>query len=230
MKKSIVVTITVICTLAVFQFDCKKESPVVPGEIPKISKRSFIWTIDTLSYPESYQTMMVDIWVDNPNNVFVVGHNDRGFGQMYHFDGDKWNVVKLEKTLSFAFDLRAIQGFAPNNIWAVGEQLYSSIGQPTTIFDSSLVIYFNGIDWSKIPLPNRGRSLVDINGTGLSNIWVGGVRGALYHFNGLTWKDVSLPDSFNVSSISTTDFGETYLTAYSFDDTMNIKRYFISVT
>ncbi len=57
--------------------------------------RNLAWSIDTLAYPGSFQTMMSDIWGSDPNNVYVVGHNERGYGKMYHYDGLAWTDVGL---------------------------------------------------------------------------------------------------------------------------------------
>ncbi len=71
---------------------CKK-NPVGPIE-PK-DPRTYTWTIDTLAYPGSYQTIMQSIWGSSPSDVYVVGHNDGGYGKMYHFDGKMWTPVVL---------------------------------------------------------------------------------------------------------------------------------------
>lgn len=68
------------------QMSCKEK--IVGPEFK--DPRTYTWIIDTLAYPGSFQTSMQDIWGSSPNDVYVVGHNDRGFGKMFHFDGKQW--------------------------------------------------------------------------------------------------------------------------------------------
>ena len=83
---------SLIILLAIILSGCRK-SPVEPV-IPK-DPRTYTWTIDTLSYPGSAQTIMQSIWGSSPSDVYVVGHNDGGYGKMYHFDGKMWTPVVL---------------------------------------------------------------------------------------------------------------------------------------
>jgi hypothetical protein len=218
-----------ILVYSLLHIGCEDDPPPKPPGPPK-PKRDFVWTIDTLEYPGSYQTLMYDIWVDSPTNAYVVGHNERGYGQMYHFDGIRWKDVNLFTSLPFALDLRSIQGFSTNNIYSVGRQLYTSITPPFIIYDSSLIIHYNGATWKKVELPHRKSALVDIFGSSPSNIWAGGNRGTLYHYNGIEWKNVALPDSFNVSSMTYSDSNSVYVSTYSFDPNMIITRYFMKVS
>jgi hypothetical protein len=117
-----------------------------------------------------------------------------------------------------------------NNIYVVGRQLYTSVTTPFIFYDSSLIIHYNGATWSKVEPPHRKSALVDIFGSSPSNIWAGGNRGTLYHYNGIEWKNIALPDSFNVSSITYADSNSIYLTTYTFDSSMIATIYFIKIS
>ena len=98
-----------------------KEKPVDNNDDDKPGRRDYKWTIDTLSYPGSLQTTMYDMYAVNEKNIYVVGHNeDNGVGTMYHYDGRKWDPVKLSwavgGTIGGAFDLSAMYGFGANDI------------------------------------------------------------------------------------------------------------------
>ncbi|MFA6468040.1 MAG: hypothetical protein WCW35_04020 [Bacteroidota bacterium] len=224
MKKTRIYLFIIFSSISFFQMDCKDDSPIPPDNKPVLGKRNFVWTIDTIAYPESYQTMMRDIWVDKSSNVFIVGQNERGYGQMYHYDGVKWDDVKLSNFLNFAFDLNSIQGFASNNIWAVGEELQTSISNPIKILDSSLIIHFDGVVWSKYQLPSRGRYLIDISGSSPSNIWAGGYQGSLYHFDGNSWSSVRFPDSLNIGSILVNSLDSVFIYAYTLNGSYFLKK------
>jgi hypothetical protein len=158
------------------------------------SKRDYVWTIDTLSYPGSLQTTMRDIWASSPTNVYVVGHNDQNRGQMYHYNGIEWSPVRLAATdggtIVGPFDLSAIYGFAENDIWVVGEHIYTNHNPPPNFLDSSLIIHFDGSQWREI-LITRKRTLTTIWGYSSNDIWAGGLHGTLYHFTGNSWEPVS---------------------------------------
>jgi hypothetical protein len=84
--------------------------------------RDMVWTIDTLSYPGSDQTIMTSMWASSSRDVWITEHNDRSKGNLWHFNGNKRSDYVLSadierSPLSFA----KISGFASNNVWAVGD-------------------------------------------------------------------------------------------------------------
>jgi hypothetical protein len=124
------------------QLDCKDTLIDPPIKNP----REYTWTIDTLAYPGSFQTLMGDMWASSPSDVYVVGHNDQAFGKMYHYDGKGWTPVN---TPFGAIDLGAIYGFSANDIWAVGERIDYNPTPPPNFLDSSLIIHFDGSRWTE---------------------------------------------------------------------------------
>jgi hypothetical protein len=86
-------TIGLACFISAFTFIACEKSPTGPE--PVKDPRTYTWTIDTLAYPGSFQTAMYDIWGNSPNDVYVVGHNDRAFRKMFHYDGSQWRPVDL---------------------------------------------------------------------------------------------------------------------------------------
>jgi hypothetical protein len=138
---------------------------------------------------------MTRMWGSSAKDVYVVGHNDQNRGQMYHYDGINWKPVKLAVSeggnIVGATDLSDIYGFGTNNIYAVGEELYwDPIAQKLT--DSSLIIQYDGAKWEKISV-NRNRYLQTIWGSSPNNIWSGGWYDAIYRYNGISWRQDSVP-------------------------------------
>jgi len=172
---------------------CKhvSEPPVVK------SPREYTWTIDTLAYPNSFQTSMRDIWGSSANDVYVVGHNDQAFGKMWHYDGSRWEPVRLHilegGPLPNIGSLSAIYGFSANDIWAVGEKIFYNPNPPPNFLDSSLIIHYDGVKWSEHKV--SGRALTSVWGSSPSDIWVGGRDGLIHHFNGSVWQRVALDSS-----------------------------------
>ncbi len=66
---------------------------------PSINPLELIWKSDTLSYPESFQTSMTSIWGSSANDVWVCGHNDRSQGNLWHYNGTKWEAIDLFKDI-----------------------------------------------------------------------------------------------------------------------------------
>src|ERR1041384_396670 len=86
-----------------------RDSGTDPVKPPPPGKNDYLWTVDTLAYPGSFQTNMHAMYANSATNVYIVGHNDLGAGQMYHFDGTRWTPVGLSVaqggTLTKPFDL-----------------------------------------------------------------------------------------------------------------------------
>jgi len=201
---------------AIVQFGCNQLST---GPEAVKDPRAYIWTVDTLAYPGSFQTFMRDIWGSSPKDVYVVGHNDRGFGKMFHYDGKGWKPVDLAFG---AIDLSAIYGFGANDIWAVGERIYSNPNPPPNFLDSSLVIHFDGMKWQELKL-NRGRVLSSVWGNSSRDLWFGGINGTLFHYGGVVAMRDSVPlpipreaDPFyNFYSITGRSASEAYMLLYA---------------
>jgi hypothetical protein len=202
-------------------FSSCKHNPV---DAPLKNPREYAWTIDTLAYPESYQTKMRDIWGSSPRDVYVVGHTDRSMGVMWHFDGTKWADVKLNVVqggnLAGAMDLSAIVGISPSNIVCVGEHIFNNYTPPPNFLDSSLIIRFDGHQWVE-EKTSRGRVLWSLAAPGQNDIWTCGRAGTLYHFDGTSWKNDTVPlvapagADYSLWSITSNPVShESYMIAY----------------
>jgi hypothetical protein len=174
-----------IFALIFLQMSCKRG----PTEPEFKNPREYRWTIDTLAYPASMQTTMFSIWASSPNDVYVVGHNDIGYGTMYHFDGHVWKTV--DPALGIG-TLEQIIGFASNDVWAVGEHVVHNPTPPPTFLDSGLAIRFNGTKWQEVNL-ERQRALLSVWGSSPNDVWIGGLNAILFHHNGVSVERDSLP-------------------------------------
>jgi len=182
---------------------CKDEPTKPPDEIIK-NPREYVWTVDTLAYPGSMQVYMKSIWASSPTDVYVVGHNERGFGKMYHFNGISWTDVKLSTAqggqIDGAIDLVDIIGFGSNDIYAVGEKIYTNPAPPPNFLDSSLIIHFDGTQWREIQIP-RMRGLASVWGANSQDVWADGYYGSLYHFDGLLWNRILIDTTLSFGNI-----------------------------
>ncbi len=157
---------------------CKKDTTVAPPpkQEPK-DPRTYTWTIDTLQHPESFQTMMMRIWGSDPKNVYVVGHNDVGKRKMYHYNGERWEVVPLTQNEGGPIErpnLSDIFGFGPSNIYAVGDRPIANPNPPPNTIFASLIIRFDGAQWRDIPTSGLFLQAIAGNSSGLAYAAGGG--------------------------------------------------------
>jgi hypothetical protein len=198
---------------------CKNKVNEPPADDPiKPGRRDYTWTVDTLSHPGSMQTLMEGIWASSPHDVYVVGFNDRGgIGAMYHYDGLSWSSVKLLTVegglIQHGFSLHAIYGFSPSNIYAVGSHGYEIPPFSNQIVDSSLIIHFNGSEWTEVSLPKFPGWFYCVGGDpSTGDVWaMGNATNAVFHKppNG-QWLQDSLP-----IATATTDYQTTSVSVVS---------------
>ena len=217
----------------VLQVSCN--SPIEPDFK---NPREYAWTIDTLAYPQSNQTLMFDIWGSSPRDVYAVGHNERAGGRMWHYNGQSWSAVKLTISeggpLSNIGVLTSVQGFGPNNIFVAGENVYLNPNPPPLALDSSLVIRYNGAIWQQIMF-ERQDPFQSCWGRNANDIWFAGINGSLYHYDGNFMKKDTVPvfipkdaDPFyNFISIAGSQNGKTYMILYANNSPEGETKYWI---
>jgi len=205
---------------------------------PLKNPREYTWTIDTLAYPGSIQTLMYDVWASSPQDVYVVGHNERAGGRMWHYDGRAWTSVKLHILEGGPFTnigtLSGVQGFRSNDIFVTGEKVYQNTNPPPNFLDSSLVLRYDGTRWQEVKF-ERQRVLQSIWGRNPNDIWFGGINGTLYHYDGVTMRKDSVPllipkdaDPFyNFYSITGSHDGDVYMLLYAPYPRLGGERYYI---
>ncbi|HED09109.1 MAG TPA: hypothetical protein ENJ10_00335, partial [Caldithrix abyssi] len=73
---------------------CQKATePIINSSNPDTTSHDFTWQFDTLAYPRSDQTLIDGLWGSSENDVYAVGHNDRGVGQIWHWNGSEWKSL-----------------------------------------------------------------------------------------------------------------------------------------
>lgn len=171
---------------------CSDEEPVKPAP----GKRNYTWTIDTIAFPGSIQTLMSRIYGFSAKDVYVVGHNEIGSqGLMWHYDGDKWSNVTLGVnyggTIPGAFSLRGITGSSNHDLWCYGDEL---VRRGNRYAGQGILIMYNGTVWSKIPHPDT-TEFTSMVGLGFQDVMLSDNTGKIWHLKNWFWnKDsVSFP-------------------------------------
>nr|BBH95425.1 hypothetical protein KTA_36240 [Thermogemmatispora argillosa] len=115
-----------------------------------------------------------------------------------HWDGKKWSVSF--RPLSAQLVLRNMVEIAPDNIWAVGEQLTNGLAS------HPFTAHYDGKNWSVVTAPDGApggkNTLVAVSGTASDNVWAVGfqvpARGPLAslieHWDGQRWSVVKHPE------------------------------------
>jgi hypothetical protein len=181
--------------IIVFEFGCKDRG-VEPPPPPK-DPRAYVFTVDTLAYPDAFQTNMQDIAGTSANNVFTVGHNSSSrAGTMFRFDGTSWKTTGFSREeggpIEGTVDLSSLIAFSASDIWFVGTRFQLNPTPPPNFIDSSFILHYDGRNWQEHKAYG-GRLLLSIHGIAPNDIWACGFYGTLLHYNGVQWERDSIP-------------------------------------
>lgn len=125
-----------------------------------------------------------------------------------HWDGNEWKIVPSPSPGLYKSELYAVDGIAPNDVWAVGyteEHIFEGL------YSKTLIVHWNGTQWETVPSPNPfayDNILTDIVAIAADNVWaVGFGRDGVtttdfqtpffLHWNGSEWSVVTAPNTGN---------------------------------
>ncbi len=129
-----------------------------------------------------------------PNDGWVCG-----YGNVGHWDGNSWSVVKRYGDSENKYFLSGIQAIAPNDIWFSGT---IESGSPPYTY-TGVIIHYDGNNWNEEQLAIiTGVNSIHIfdDGTG----WGGGVNGVIY-YDGSDWILKGTNDYRHLFFLSKTD-------------------------
>jgi hypothetical protein len=115
-----------------------------------------------------------------------------------HWDGGAWSVVPSPNPGSGNDDeLTGVSANAKGNAWAVG-QFFAGVGGSST-----LILRWNGSNWTQVTSPNPGTSGNFLTGTSIvskNNAWAVGFQDSgstqstvILHWDGVNWTQVPSP-------------------------------------
>ncbi len=217
--------LTAICLTLLWGLECNKSA--FTGAAEGAGRRDYRWSFDTLRYPGSFQTLMRSLWGSSATDVYVVGENDQaGEGSVFHFDGSAWQEIKLLASdggpVAHGYGLMAVTGFSASSVYAVGGLSYY---RDSMFVDSSLVVHFDGLNWSVPRIPKSQEMLTCIDGSSSADVWAGGTRGTILHFDGVGWDSFSLGQEYYVTSIAVLSLGVEFVEAILQHNQANDGRY-----
>lgn len=124
-----------------------------------------------------------------PDDIFMVGDD----GAIVHWDGRAFT----RQTSPTDQALWGVWGAARDDVYAVGGDPFPG-GAPT-------VLHYDGAAWSTVDLPDLTRANVfaffKVWGSGPSDVWVVGQRGAVLHWDGSAWTEVLIGTGEDLISV-----------------------------
>ena len=146
-----------------------------------------------------------DIWAVGLRSS--TGNSSTTSALIEHWDGNAWGVVKSPSMGTFS-TLFSVAAAATNDIWAVGNFVYSSNDGRGTLIE-----HWNGSTWSIVKSPNVG-SFSALNAVAVAStkdVWAVGVhevvgtatnsQALIEHWDGSTWSIVKSPGVGSFSAL-----------------------------
>ena len=176
--------------LLIFTIYSCKSNPVNPPPPPPVEgnkdPREMTWTVDTLSYSDTPQTIMYGICGISTNNIYIYGHNPSAIGShVMHYDGEKWNALMLRNYVPYS-EIYDMLAFSKDNVWFAGYGVGAKI------------INYNGIKYTEYwPSDAIDDELLCTAGDKPNNIYAGGRNGLVLQFTGSKWRVDNVKKAIN---------------------------------
>ncbi len=169
--------------------------------------RNYEWSHDTINHTTK------DIWGDSMENIRLVG----GSPHSYKYIDGKW-IVEYSHivALNEYWNINSVWGDSSNNLYTAGDKKGDNIW-------TGQVLHYDGYEWSEIPIDSD--RLFGIWGTSSSDIWVGGVKGSLQHYNGVVWTKYDMPESIYFSNFAGFTSNDIYCVAYGVSNQSGLYLY-----
>jgi hypothetical protein len=217
--KNIAITLLIFIVLSLGD-GCEKDVNNPTPQQSSTGKRDYIFTIDTLTYPGSFQIDMKSMWASSPNDVYVVGHNDdAGPGTIFHYGGNGWQPSNFHTRnggpISGEVTWYSVYGTNSNDVWIAGARTYQNIitGKLT---DSGLVIRYDGVQWREY-MPGVAQPFYALWEGSPTNVWVAGSNGLVMHFDGSKWEKHNLGEVYYINSLAGLPNGKMFIIGNIFD-------------
>ncbi|MCA0444806.1 MAG: hypothetical protein LCH54_01115 [Bacteroidetes bacterium] len=210
------------------------DQPAEPKENPDPNPtiRDFSWDIDTLEALPNYTSIIpADIWASSPTDVWIVGINPAWHGEVFHYDGKRWNKVSPNDDIAltigtFNMDFTCIWGFGKNDIYVGGYTYYFQGGSERGNDFENLILHWDGIRWSVVHHQTQG-IINSIHGNSPNVMLASGVGGTLLQKRNGAWERLNyLNPKYDYQPIKALPNGDFYMSAEKRDvkegDTSNV--------
>lgn len=204
-------------------FSCLNDSVSPITEEIRPGRRDYEWSVDTV---KSTMLSLINIWGNNPSDVWVVGNYGDFDKRMWHYDRNSWNAQGWRGIYAWS-----IYGFGAKDVYMGGYEIW----------------HFDGFQWKKQfeprldSLTGGGVMITDIRGNSPNDLWAIGFSsdftetsyGAIYHKDSNGWKEKMVLKKKNIDLYEIHPTGEggkclIYAIKYTyhpFSDSMAIYEY-----
>ena len=200
-------------------------------ETAQANPREYTWTIDTISYPRAFQTILFSVWGKSPDDVYACGHSSVGSGNLWHYDGTEWSDIEIKYEVPYGlYSLRSVFGTDETNIWIGGSKIEANPNPPPSDIDIPFLANTNGYAWFSFLLEPLGQ-VESIHGTDFNNMWAITDSCDVLHFDGTTWEidrlEFDLPEGGCLQVRDIVYFNSTtYILAYYVDISTSSATFF----
>jgi hypothetical protein len=132
------------------------------------------WSIADNPQPGSRRDMLFGASATAANDTWVVGDQEGANGIFEtlaeHWDGSRWTVTSTPDPGAAGNHLYAVDAVSPDDVWAVGESLTGTQGEP-------LVEHWDGNSWAVVSAPGVSGSDVVLDGVTVApsgDVWAAG--------------------------------------------------------
>jgi hypothetical protein len=138
-----------------------------------------------------------------PDDVWAVGaHVDKTLVE--HYDGAAWTVVPSPNGDGAESSLSAVVAIGPDDVWAAGES--GGDAGPGATDEATLVLHWDGTDWSVVPSPNGPQPsnvIGSLTAFGSDSVWAAGSsyddlnvtsQSLVERWDGSRWRMVDSPN------------------------------------
>ena len=167
------------------------------------TSHNFIWEIDTLGGHNSY---LNDVAIIDENNIWAVGNieTDSGDYNAAHWDGESWELVKINFAVYYNTDPQFIDNAEITSIFYLEESntlYFTCLG--------ALTLYRGLTTWDYIEMePMNGIPGNAIWGSSPEDIWFVGYNGSIVHYDGSGFTRMESGTDVNLKDIDGTPDGE----------------------
>jgi outer membrane protein assembly factor BamB len=142
---------------------------------------------------------LTDVEAIAGDDVWVVGHYSGSEEDTFieHWNGRRWEAVPSPNGSGKQNRLFDVTAVASDDVWAVG------ITHNLTEFQRTLILHWNGTEWSVVPSPNVAGNgwLSGVAAVAANDVWAvgnyrpdgGGSMTLTLHWNGVAWSVVPSP-------------------------------------
>jgi hypothetical protein len=142
----------------------------------------------------------------SPGNVFAAGYHNTAKsskGLIVTFNGSGWTREELIPDMGQFFD---VSGRTPTDAWAVGSQVAPFEPEPGQTFEENEVWHFDGATWSQnyqinTTLDDPSANLLGIWPIAANDVFMVGVRGRIFRYDGVKWTPMTSPTTANLFDI-----------------------------